>query len=199
MPKASPEQARATRAMIMRKAFELIYVKGYQATSIDEIMATTSVTKGALFYHFKNKEELGLAIIKEVMYPGLMPYMSDALNRTGDIRTDLYEMMSGLLKAPFMKVEYGCPAVNLIEEMAPLNVPFHQALTRIIKEWQRLIEAAVVKAQKSGQLSPTQNARQIAMYITACYGGVRNMGKIFGAPSYTSFLKEFSNYLSALS
>jgi len=58
-------KAQDTRMTILRKAFELIYRQGYQATSIDEIIATTAVTKGALFYHFKNKEEMGLAIINE--------------------------------------------------------------------------------------------------------------------------------------
>lgn len=36
-----------TRATILQQAFELIYKKGYQSTSIDEIIATTKVTKGA--------------------------------------------------------------------------------------------------------------------------------------------------------
>jgi len=192
-------KAQDTRMTILRKAFELIYRQGYQATSIDEIIATTAVTKGALFYHFKNKEEMGLAIINEIMYPGLIPYMSESLDRTGDIRKDLYDMMKNLLlKAPFIKVEYGCPAVNLIDEMAPLNASFRKALTRIIKEWQGAIETAIRKAQAEGKLSTAHDPRVIAMYITANYGGARNMGKVFGTEAYTSFLKGFKNYIYQL-
>ena len=192
-------QAQETRGMILRKAFELIYKRGYQATSIDDIVATTSVTKGAFFYHFPNKEKLGLALINEVMYPGLIPYMSDSLNRSGNVRKDIYNMMSNLLlKAPFIRVEYGCPAVNLIEEMAPLNESFRKALTRIIKEWQGAIETAFIKAQHEGQLAATHNSKQMALYITANYGGVRNMGKIFGESAYIAFLQEFKNYIDQL-
>ena len=192
-------KAQITRMMILQQAFELIYRQGYQATSIDEIIARTAVTKGALFYHFKNKEELGLAIINEVMYPGLVPYMGAALNRSGDIRKDLYEMMRNLLlKAPFMKVEYGCPAVNLIEEMAPLNAPFRKALTRIVKEWQTAIEAAIIRAQADGKLNAAHDPKVISLYITANYGGVRNMGKVFGTEAYTTFLKAFKDYIYRL-
>ena len=192
-------KAQITRMMILQQAFELIYRQGYQATSIDEIIARTAVTKGALFYHFKNKEELGLAIINEVMYPGLVPYMGAALNRSGDIRKDLYEMMRNLLlKAPFMKVEYGCPAVNLIEEMAPLNAPFRKALTRIVKEWQTAIEAAIIRAQADGKLNAAHDPKVISLYITANYGGVRNMGKVFGPEAYTTFLKAFKDYIYRL-
>ncbi len=185
--------------MILQKAFELIYRQGYQATSIDEIIATTDLTKGALFYHFKNKEEMGLAIINELMYPGLIAYMNGPLNRTGEIRTDLYEMMKNLLlQAPFFKVEYGCPAVNLIDEMAPLNKSFQKALTRIVKEWQNAIEAAVIKAQAEGKLDTAHDPKDIAMYVTSNYSGVRNMGKIFGTKAYGSFLKAFKTYLDQL-
>jgi len=193
-------KAQITRMQILQQAFALIYQKGYQATSIDEIIERTSVTKGALFYHFKNKEELGLAIINEIMYPGLVPYMGAALNRSGNIKKDLYEMMRNLLlNAPFIKVEYGCPAVNLIEEMAPLNPIFRKALTRIIREWQGAIETAIIKAQAQGKLGSTHDPKVIAMYITANYGGVRNMGKVFGPEAYTTFLKGFKDYINQLS
>lgn len=61
------KKSEATRLNILRKAFELIYEKGYQTTSVDEIIATTQVTKGAFYYHFKTKDEMGLAIINELM------------------------------------------------------------------------------------------------------------------------------------
>jgi TetR/AcrR family transcriptional repressor of nem operon len=185
--------------MILEKAFELVYRQGYQATSIDEIIARTAVTKGALFYHFKNKEEMGLAIINEVLYPGMAPYMKAALTRTGDIRTDLYTMMKNLLQdTRFFIVEYGCPAVNLIDEMAPLNGAFRKALIRIVEEWQDAIKAAIVKAQAGGSLDAAHDAKAIALYITAGYSGARNMGKMFGAKAYTTFLKMFKNYVDSL-
>jgi len=60
--------------------------------------------------------------------------MSMPLSRTADIRKDLYGMMENLLlQVPFFKVEDGCPAVNLIDEMAPLNKSFRKALARIVK------------------------------------------------------------------
>ncbi|MGN7204947.1 TetR family transcriptional regulator [Pedobacter sp. SAFR-022] len=192
-------KAAATRNHILENAFKLIYLKGYQATSIDEIIASTAVTKGAFFYHFKNKEEMGLAMIKEVMYPGLVPYMIDVLGRTDDLIEDIYNMIKALLLYnPFFKVEYGCPAVNLIDEMAPLNESFRKALMIIMVEWQAAIEKSLKTAQANGQLNPAFEPKQIALYITANYSGVRNIGKVFGRPSYVEFLKQFKIYLKTL-
>lgn len=188
-----------TRLMILNKAFELIYKNGYQATSIDDIIATTQVTKGAFFYHFRNKEDMGLALIHEVMQPGMIPYMTQALEKGGDFRNGVYEMMKNLLlKAPFFHIEYGCPAVNLIDEMSPVNELFKTALMNLVREWQRAIEAAFIKAQREGQFRKKHDAKQVALYITANYGGVRNMGKVFGKDAYTMFLKQFKIYLDSL-
>ena len=192
-------KAQDTRMMILEKAAELIYRKSFQATSIDEIIATTAVTKGALFYHFPNKDEMGLAIINELMYPGFIPFIKTSLYRTGEIHKDLYGMMKDLLlKMPTVKINYGCPVFNLIEEMAPLNKPFLKALSRIIKEWQQEIEKAIRKAQVDGQLNTRHDPKAIAMYISANYGGIRNLGKIFGEEAYTSFLKAYKKYINQL-
>jgi len=193
-------KAATTRLTILQKAFDLVYRKGYQATSIDDIIATTQVTKGAFFYHFKNKEEMGLAVIKELMYPNMIPLLGNTLKEPGNIRINIYKMMEALLfNKQFFKVEYGCPVVNMIDEMAPLNVTFRKALTRVILAWQAEMESVILKAQDQGQLSKEHDAKKIALYVISGYGGARNMGKIFGRSSYTSFLQEFQKYLNNLS
>lgn len=65
------KKAEATRLNILQKAFELIYEKGYQTTSNDDILKTSNLTKGAIYYHFKNKEVMGMAIINELLKPTL--------------------------------------------------------------------------------------------------------------------------------
>src|SRR3954462_2632675 len=106
-----------TRLTILHKAFELIYTKGYQTPSIDDIIATTQVTKGAFFYHFKNKDEMGLALINEVMMPSMEGAMVQPLAESTHPVRDIYNMVKLLLlDTPFLQVKYGCPAGNLTQE-----------------------------------------------------------------------------------
>ncbi|KAA6439350.1 TetR/AcrR family transcriptional regulator [Dyadobacter flavalbus] len=192
-------KAADTRLIILQKAFELIYRNGYQATSIDVIIATTQVTKGAFYYHFKSKEEMGLAIIKEVMYPGMAAAMIDPLLDGKDVPDKIYRMMEGLLlDNPFFDVQYGCPAVNLIEEMSPLNLSFRNALTQLVVRWQHAIEHVLTLAQQSGKIRAELAPRQIALFVVTGYSGVRNMGKVFGRSCYHDFLAELKTYLQKL-
>ncbi|WP_291914689.1 TetR/AcrR family transcriptional regulator [Chitinophaga sp. CB10] len=192
------KKSQETRLTILQKALELIYVQGFQATSIDDIIATTRVTKGAFFYHFKNKEEMGLAMIREVLYPGMRMAMVEPLQRGEDPVAEIYAMMKALLLSPVFQVKYGCPAVNLIDELAPLNASFSEALGLLVIQWREAIEQCLLKGKQNGHIRKDVNCSQAGLFIVSGYSGIRNMGKILGKSCYTPYLKSLKAYLYTL-
>src|SRR5689334_16844860 len=62
-PRSSmPPAARpSARTKLLDAARDVIRVKGYAATSVDDLCAAAGVTKGAFFHHFKSKEDLAVA------------------------------------------------------------------------------------------------------------------------------------------
>lgn len=54
----------STRTRIMDIAQEAILAKGFDATSIEEIVAAAEITKGGFFYHFPDKNALARALIE---------------------------------------------------------------------------------------------------------------------------------------
>ncbi len=192
-------KAEGTRSDILKKAFELIYKNGYRMTSIDDILTTLNMTKGAFYYHFKNKEDMGIALITDVMHKELWPTVQHTIGASKDFRKNLYNMLKKLLIAhPIMTCEYGCPAVNLIHEMAPLNERFKTELRKNMGIWEKAIEEEILRAQNEGQLSKDHDAKALSLYVITQYHGVRNMGKVLGNSYYNIFLKEFKNYLNTL-
>lgn len=53
-----------TRARIMDIAQDAVLMKGFDATSIEEIVAAAKITKGGFFYHFPDKNALAKALIE---------------------------------------------------------------------------------------------------------------------------------------
>jgi AcrR family transcriptional regulator len=194
------KKSEATRLNILQKAFELIYVKGYQTTSIDEIIATTQVTKGAFFYHFKNKDEMGLAIINELLKPVLNSSFIDPLTNPQDPLEAIYKMMHHLLvENKFLKPEYGCPAANFTQEMSAWNTDFNTALNELSKQWQKTMTTAIEKGKKEGFVRNDINAKQVTTFVLSGYWGVRNLGKLGNSKSvYSAYLKELKSYLEYL-
>lgn len=193
-------KAASTRLIILQKAFELIYAKGYQTTSIDDILATTKVTKGAFYYHFKNKDEMGVAIINELLKPALTAGFIQPLQQHDDPLEAIYNLLYDvLLRNDFMRVEYGCPASNLTQEMAPWNTAFTKVLNELSQQWMKLIAAAIEQGKVKGYVRKDVNARQAAVFIMSGYWGIRNFGKLENnSKAYQPYLKELKNYLNSL-
>lgn len=186
--------------MILQKAFELIYVKGYQTTSIDDIIATTKVTKGAFYYHFKTKEEMGLAIINEILKPTLASSFIEPLQTEEDPLEAIYHLMDNLLmKNEFLKVEYGCPASNFTQEMTPWNSEFNKALNDLTQEWTKAITATIERGKKNGTIRKDVNEKQVTIFVMSGYWGIRNLGKLENSKKvYVSYLKQLRLYLDSL-
>jgi AcrR family transcriptional regulator len=59
-------KAEATRRSLIRAARDLFGDHGYAATSVDEIARRAGVTKGALYHHFRDKDDLFRAVVEDV-------------------------------------------------------------------------------------------------------------------------------------
>jgi AcrR family transcriptional regulator len=59
-------QGAVTRAALLDAARDLFGTKGFADTSLDEVVADAHVTKGALYHHFRGKEDLFGAIYEQV-------------------------------------------------------------------------------------------------------------------------------------
>src|SRR5665648_460638 len=60
------EQAEATRAALLEAARALFAQRGYAAVGTEEIVRRARVTRGALYHHFRGKEDLFRAVVEDV-------------------------------------------------------------------------------------------------------------------------------------
>lgn len=78
MVRKTKEDAELTRQTIIRAAREMFLLKGVSRTSLEQIATQAGVTRGAVYWHFKNKAELFYAMREQVFLP-LIDRMDDAL------------------------------------------------------------------------------------------------------------------------
>ncbi len=57
-----------TKDFIIEEAFKLFLNHSYEAVSINDISKVIGFTKGALYHHFKNKEELFKSVVDKYLY-----------------------------------------------------------------------------------------------------------------------------------
>lgn len=69
-----------TRTQILDAAIKLFSKKGFSKTSVSELLNETNLTKGGLYWHFENKDALGIAVIqaiKETWLPHILYGVED--------------------------------------------------------------------------------------------------------------------------
>ena len=97
MARRTKEEAQQTRCNIMSTALDLFCQQGLARTSLTDIAKATDLTRGAIYWHFKNKEELFVTLWEELCAP--LSHQLDACvdeaepDPLGKLRSFLKEVM----------------------------------------------------------------------------------------------------------
>jgi len=178
MKPQTAKQPDVTRDKIVDAAFQEIYRHGFQAASLSNILANTGLTKGALYHHFPNKDELGLAVIDEVVREGFEAMMFAPLREAEDPVETLIEVIQRKAKnATLETVTLGCALNNLMQEMSPLDIEFKRRLNGILKTWQDTVSDALKRAQKQGRVRKDVDSRAAALFIVSAFEGCIGVAK----------------------
>jgi AcrR family transcriptional regulator len=108
-----------TRARVQKVALELFAEQGYEKTSLREIAERLGVTKAALYYHFKSKEDIVHSFTDDYFaeIDGLLDWAKDQ-PRTGETQLELLDRYVGIVLAGsevFRFLEQNRAAVQTME------------------------------------------------------------------------------------
>jgi AcrR family transcriptional regulator len=168
-----------TRQKILGAAFEEFYRRGFQAGSVDAIVASAGVTKGALYHHFPDKAALGYAVVEEVVRePLLAAYLEPLAASEGDplaaLQATLRRRADDFVNGG---IEFGCPLNNFAQEMSPLDEEFRARVAGVLEAWTEAFAAALESAQQQGFMRSDADARRIAAFLVASIEGSFGMAK----------------------
>ena len=129
-----------TREKLVSTARELFYIQGYRATSVQQILTEAGVNSGSLYYFFKNKEDLLLAVLDEyveLLEPVLIqPILEQDLPPVERIMALLGGYRTLLLESGF---ERGCPIGNLALEVGEQGAEVREKLAANFAGWRRWV------------------------------------------------------------
>ncbi|HKA07933.1 MAG TPA: TetR/AcrR family transcriptional regulator [Gemmataceae bacterium] len=176
---AMSHTADTTRQRILETAFQEFYRFGFQAGSLNRIVEATGLTKGALFHHFASKQELGYAVVDEVVWPQFKARWIDPLERSEDPIKDTRRMMLHMADKCLAdgSLAQGCPVNNLAQEMSPLDEEFRLRLEKIYTAWRRALQSALTKGIKAGKVRRDVSPLKLAAFIVAAITGIMGAAK----------------------
>ena len=165
-----------TRERLLQAGYREVYRTGFQSASIDTILAATKVTKGALYYHFDSKEDLGHAIVEEIIAKLTRDKWLIPLQRGKNPIDTLIDIVQAT-SVRIEDVNGGCPLVNLAQEMSPLDEQFRKQLEGIFRAWQDGIAIALQTGQSQGTVRRDLAPEETAGFLIAMYEGYTLLAK----------------------
>jgi TetR/AcrR family transcriptional repressor of nem operon len=196
--RATSRDPERTRELLLQAAFQEIYRSGYRSADLDAILAAAGVTKGALYYHFDNKEALGYAVVDEIIAGNLrQKWVQPLRNAKNPIDVLVCIVQSESLKR--VDIQRGCPLLNLSQEMSGLDEGFRRRTARVFKDWHDAVAKALREGQKRGLVRNDINANETATFLIAAYEGYVVLGKNSQDPrTMQSCQKKVSGQLESL-
>jgi AcrR family transcriptional regulator len=174
----SPRDAVRTREALLEVAFEEIYRRGFHESSLADILARTEVTKGALYHHFGSKEELGLAVLDEVIGAWLREYKIRPFEESDDPVAVLTQMIAQETEAlPERAVKQGCPLGNMSQELSACHDAFRQHIEALYDEWRGAIASCVRRGQAAGKVREDVDADAVGTFVVAVNQGLAQLMK----------------------
>jgi TetR/AcrR family transcriptional regulator, acrAB operon repressor len=173
MVRKTKEEAEETRQRILDAAEQVFQRQGVSRTSLSHIAAEAGVTRGAIYWHFKNKVDLYDAMIRRVLDPEESLFgngsltVDDPLRAIRSLAVDFLQRVA--LDARYQRVfEIAWHKCEYVDEMAAIRDCHLECGRRFIA----LLETAMRRAQDLGQLPDRVSPRQAAVGVMALLDGL---------------------------
>ncbi|MER5967347.1 ScbR family autoregulator-binding transcription factor [Streptomyces sp. NPDC002057] len=157
---AQQERAIRTRRIILEAAAQIFDERGYESTTIAEILERSDVTKGALYFHFPSKGDLARGVLAAaVTTDGVRP---QALK--------LQELVDIVLL-----LAYRLPREPMLSAALRMAIDLQsrrQFGTRWL-DWTELLTGFLREAKERGEILPGVDEEQTARMLVSCWTGVQ--------------------------
>ncbi|HYP14941.1 MAG TPA: TetR/AcrR family transcriptional regulator [Bryobacteraceae bacterium] len=179
MTSSTPRAPEATRGKILAAAFAEFYRHGFQGGSLNHIIEVAGTTKGGLFHHFAGKQDLGYAVVDEIIEPLLKQRWLDPLANSSDPIPVLKRAFRQFVKEDIDNGAWlqGCPLNNLAQEMSPLDEGFRVRIDTLYAAWRTSVANAVADAIKAGKVRKGVSPRSVAGLVVAAQMGIWGTAK----------------------
>ncbi len=167
-----------TRNKIIQAAFELFYQQGYQATTVDQIIERSGVSKPTVYSYFPSKEDLCVAYMKE-RHARELDSLANSLKQEKTVKDRYLGVMRWMQKGLIASEYRGCGFFNMVSEIPdPKNPIVHEA-KNFVDQFRGIIKERVEELRASDEKYQGLDPDRIADAYYLIVGG-----SIMGSQEY---------------
>ncbi len=151
--------------LALRQAMELFWERGYEATSIQDLLDRMGINRFSLYDTFGGKRELFRAVMERYLEEQVAPWVEELASGSeglSDLR-GYFDAILARIAGPGGWM--GCLMVNTAVELAPRDPEAAETARRYLSRLEEGFYQALVRARKAGEVESVIPARQLARFL----------------------------------
>ena len=195
MPRPSRKQE------FLDSARRLVQARGFSGTSVDAVCEDTGTTKGAFFHYFRDKEELGIELLRYFRESGRSALRAGGHAGERDPRRRLRRYLAHLesVYAADRRFRDGCLYAIFAYESADPRSEVRRLCAAAIDEWLDAAAGELKAVFSMLRARPAVRARELAEFLLAAIEGALIVSRTAGAGgAMKRALAHFRRYAESL-
>jgi len=165
-----------TRAKIVAAAAPIFNQRGYEGSSLADLMTATGLKKGGIYRHFSSKEELAGEAFDYTWDAALkarLLHLDEKASGIGKLKQLIANFVS--VRSP---VAGGCPILNTAIDADDGNPVLRARAVKALRSWVTRLQKLVKLAIEHGETRPSIKPRTVATLIVASLEGALMMSRL---------------------
>ena len=159
-----------TRREIIQKAAPLFNQKGYEGTSLSDLMLATGLKKGGIYRHFSSKEELAGEAF-DYSWEKAVSRRQDGLQEIPNSVDRLKKMIGNFVEVRTGLVPGGCPLMNTAVEADDGNARLRARARKAFQSWLKRLSSITSEGIQKRQIDSRVDPRKLSRLIIGSLEG----------------------------
>lgn len=161
-------------------AMHVFWRRGYAATSVQDLVEGTGLSRSSLYGAFESKQGLYEQALRR--YEAITTSNVDVLTGPGSAKELIEELLMRVVESELGDPQRrGCLVANATLELAGHDAVVAALVADNFQRLQGALEKLIARGQQAGELSAGKNPRALARFIVCTMQGMRVLGK--GTPA----------------
>ncbi len=165
-----------TRRKIVAAAAPIFNLRGYEGSSLNDLMEATGLKKGGIYRHFTSKEELAAEAFDytwEAAWNARLLHLDDKANGIEKLKQLIANFVEH--RSP---VAGGCPILNTAIDADDGNTVLRARVAKALRSWLSRLQVIVEQAREHRETRPGVDAKAVATLIVASLEGALMMSRL---------------------
>lgn len=164
------------RVQVLEKVRDLFWSKGFNGTSMQDLVDITGLNRSSIYNSFGNKKALYEMVLKQYQKDSTA-FLNEIIEGSRDAMDALNIIFKSLIQSINKDEEgKGCFMINCTTELSQSDADLKLFLERKSEGMIQFFENLVIKGQAEGSINIEQNAHDYALYLYSSFQGLRITG-----------------------